>query len=879
MFWRRKKREHDLDREIHAHLAAESEEQQENGLTPDEARYAAQRTLGNPTLIKEDTRATWGLTWLERLKQDLAYAARTFRRTPGFTAVAILTLALGIGATTAIFSVVNAVFLHPLPYPNADRLVVIWEKLLRDPKGPPVFDTYRDFEAWKNHSQSFEILAPATWKDGGRIVTGRGPARDVLALPVGIDYFSLLGAKPEIGRTFQHDDLRSGCTVVLKHSFWTTVLGGQKSVVGAHIQLNETACTVIGVMPPGFTFYPDAIAMWMLITPASEIARDPEHAAVGAFGLLKPGVSIAQAQKEVELLYVNEHRKDPHGIQVRPVVFPLAEEFSYLTGPNLRLSVIVLFGAVGFVLLIACLNIANLLLGRALVRQKELAVRAALGSGRARLIRQLLTEGLLLSIAGAVLGTVLAAAAVHYFRVLNPIDMPPGNPVSVNLWVLAFSAVLAVVTALVFGLTPALKASRVDLFEALKAGSRSASFAPEARAIGKALVAAEVMLSFVLLAGAGLLIQSVDRLASVPLGFRPEHLWTMSIGLPKWSYSKPDRRAGFYARVIDRARAFPGVESAAFASSLPLSGGRWGGNVLVVEGRPEPQPTAVPGDIAKLSITRGYFQTMDVPLERGRLFEDRDREGSQAVAIVNESLVRTYFPNESPIGRQIKVGEPGAERPWLTIVGVVADEKDKNFFHEMAWEDVPVVFRPVSQDPPSNAALVLRVPRDEIDLGAAMQKEIANIDSSVPVGDIQTMNSRLSHTLSYPRFRAIVLGAFAGLALLLAGVGLYGVLSQSIVQRTQEFGIRMALGAQKGDVLRLVVRQGLVLTGTGLILGIAAALYLTRSLSSLLYSVKAADAWTLACVSPVLLLVAFLATYIPAHRAMKVDPMVALRYE
>lgn len=879
MFWRRKERDQNLDREMRAHLEAEAAEQRENGLTPDEARYAAQRALGNATLIKEDTRAIWRLTWLERLKQDLAYAVRTFKRTPGFTAVAILTLALGIGATTAIFSVVNAVFLHPLPYPNADRLVVIWEKLKSDPKGVPVFDTYRDFEVWKAHSQSFEMLAPATWKTGGQIVTGSGLARDVLALPVGIDYFPLLGARPEIGRTFHHDDLRRGCTVVLKHSFWTTVLGGQKSVIGKHIELSEKACTVIGVMPPGFTFYPDAISMWMLITPDSEIARNPDKSAVGAFGLLKPGVSIAQAQKEAELLYVNEHRKDPHGMQLFPVVFPLAEEFAYLTGPNLRLSVMVLFGAVGFVLLIACVNIANLLLGRSLVRQRELAVRAALGSGRARLIRQLLTEGLLLSFAGAVLGTLLAIGVVHYFRVLNPIAMPPGNPVSVNLWVLAFTGLLAVVTALVFGLAPALRASRVDLIEALKAGSRSTSFAPEARAIGKVLVAAEVMLCFALLTGAGLLIQSVDRLASVPLGFRPQHVLTMSIGLPKWSYSKLDRRARFYAQVIDRASTLPGVESAAFASSLPLSGGPPGGTALVVEDKPEPAPTTAMRDTSQLSITPGYFQTMGVVLQRGRVFDDRDRAESEAVAMVNESLVRKYFPDENPIGRQIKVGEPGTDRPWLTIVGVVTDEKDRDFFREMAWEDVPVVFRPVTQDPPASVTLVLRVPRDEIAIGAAMQKEIARLDSSVPVGDVQTMNSRLSHTLSYPCFRAIVLGAFAGLALLLAGVGLYGVLSQSIAQRTQEFGIRMALGAQKGDVLRLVIQQGMLLTAAGLIAGLAAALSLTRFLSTLLYSVKATDAWTLAGVSLLLLLVAFFATYIPARRATKVDPTVALRYE
>ncbi len=483
-------------------------------------------------------RQAWGWRWLERSKQDIVYALRTFARTPGFTVVVIVTLALGIGATSAIFSIVNAVLLHPLPYPNANRLAVVWEKLTRNLKGPPIFDSYSDFELWKARNESFEELAPATWATGGKILTGSGPARNVLAMPAGIDFFRLLGGKPALGHLFHPDDLNRGCTVVLKYQFWLTAFGAQKSAVGRHISLSEKACTIVGVASPSFTFYPEAISMWILITPGSEIARDPENASVGVFGLLKPGVSMERAQKEIAALYSNQHRKDPRGILRTPVVYPLAEEFDYLTGPNLRLSILVLFAAVTFVLLIACVNVANLLLGRSLTRQKELAVRASLGSGRLRLIRQLLTECLLLSFVGALGGILLAVCAVHYFRVLNPIQMPPGNPVSANLYVLAFAAALAVVTALVFGLFPALKASRANLIDALKASGRSGSFGPGTRMLGKVLVAAEVALSLALLVGAGLLIQSVNRLASVPLGFTTARVSMMPIELPEWKYTK-----------------------------------------------------------------------------------------------------------------------------------------------------------------------------------------------------------------------------------------------------------------------------------------------------------------------------------------------------
>lgn len=875
---KRKSRDEDLDREIRSHLDLEAEEQQALGLTPEDARYAAKRALGNATQIKESVRQTWGWTWLERLKQDFVYALRTFARTPGFTAVVILTLALGIGATTAMFSIVNAVLLHPLPYKNPDRLVIIWENSLHNPKAPPFFDSYRDFQTWK-HASSFERLAPATWATGSAILTGAGPARGVLAMPVGINFFQLLGVAPQFGRTFQPDDLHRSCTVVVSHRFWRKAFGGQKNAVGTQIGLNRTACTIVGVMPQGFTFYPDAASMWRLITPDSKIGQDPDHASVAVFGLLKPGISIQRAQEEIRRLFKNVHRHDPGGISKLPSVHPLAQEFDYLSGPSLRRSIIVLFGAVVFVLLIACVNIANLLFGRSLARQKELAVRAALGSGRRRLIRQLLTESLLLSSAGAAFGVLLAIAAVHAFRALNPIRMPPGVPVSVNLWVLGFTAILAVATALLFGLVPALRASRVDVMDALKAGGRTASFSPAARLFGKALVAAEVMLSLALLAGAGLLIESVNRLASVPLGFRTDHVVATSLSLLPWSYAKAGQRARFYGEVLDRAGRLPGVTSAALASSIPLTQHRHGVDALAIEGRPRPDSKTASRDVGEVSISPGYFRVMDVPLERGRAFGNFDRPKSPAVAIVNQALVREYFPHENPIGKHIQVGESKAQRPWLTIVGIVGDEKDQNFFHQMAWEDIPFVFRPLSQAPPFGVSLVLRTPKDEAALGAAVRKQVAAIDPSVPVGQAITMNQQLSKRLAYPRFRAIVLGAFAALALLLAVVGLYGVLSQSIAQRTREFGIRMALGAQRGDVLALVIRQGMLLTIAGLAAGLAAALVLTRFLSAFLFGIKPTDPWTMAAVSLLLLLVAFLAIWIPARRAAKTDPMTTLRNE
>lgn len=880
MRWRRRseKRVDDLAREIRSHLELEAEEQIGNGHSAEEAKHEARRAFGNPASIMEQVRDAQQWRWLDDLKRDLLHALRAFARTPGFTAVVIATLALGIGATSATFSIVNTVWLHPLPYPNADRLVAIWQTPKRNPKAVPFFNSYRDFEVWKARSRSFDQLAPATWATGHQILTGSGPARDVLAMPVGPGFFPLLGANPVLGRFFEAGDLNHGCTVVLKYQFWLKSFGGRKDVVGQHIELNRKACTILGVTAPSFTFYPDAISMWMLITPESEIARDPENANVGVFGLLKPGVSIERAQRELAALFANLHSNDPRGAARTAVVFPLAEQFDYLTGPTLRRSVIVLFTAVSFVLLIACLNIANLLLGRSLARQKELAVRASLGSGRLRLIRQLLAECLLLSFSGACVGILLVVCALHYFRVLSPIAMPPGNAVGVNLYVLMFAAALAVVTALTFGLIPASRASRVDLVEVLKAGARTASLGPSARIFAKLLVAAQVTLSLALLAGAGLLIESVDRLSSVPLGF-DTRVVTLSMELPAWSYSNAVQRTSFYLEALDSAATLPGVEAAAFASSLPLNSGRWGQYLLAVEGRRRPDPATDAPDVTQPSVTPGYFHVMGVPLVAGRLFDGRDQAESEPVAIVNRALVRKYFPHERPIGARIQIGDSSNASPWITIIGVVADEKDRNFFREMEWEDIPAVFRPFSQAPPARASLLIRAAGSEMALGVAIQKQIASLDNNIPLGEIQRLDHRLSEVLAYPRFRAAVLGFFSALALLLASIGLYGVISHLTAQRTQEFGVRMALGAQRREVLALVIRQGLALTVIGLLAGLLLVLCLARLLNGLLYGVAPSDPYILAGVSAVLVLVSVFATYVPARRAANVDPISALKYE
>ena len=811
------------------------------------------------------------------LFQDLRYGWRQLKRSPGFTAVAVVTLALGIGANTAIFSIVDAVLLQPLPYKDSDRLFAVWSTEIKNP-GSKLFSSYRDFEEWQAHNQSFEQLEACTWATGGQALTWHGTSLNVLAIPATQGFFSLLGVSAARGRTFAPEDLQQGCTVVLAHDLWQNRLGGPPDVVGKSLILDGRSCNVAGVMPPGFDFYPRQTSLWTLITPQSEFVRHPMDNSVGVFGRLKTGVNRNRAVAELAALHHHVLQEAPVGswvTEVVPVIYDLQEEFTWLAGRNLRTALLVLFAAVLFVLLIACVNVANLLLGRSSERERELAIRAALGSGRARLVRQLVTESLLLSSLGAGLGILLATAAVRYFRTANPVELPPGNPVGVNMEVLGFTAVLAVLTGLLFGLFPAWRTSRLDLNLALKAAGRGVGEGLSSHRTGKLLAVAQVALSLVLLAGAGLLIESTARLGSAPLGFRTDHLLTSSIELPAAAFSQPSERAQFYDKLTSRLSTLPGVEGVALMSALPF----YGTAEYSVSVRGGPLPSSEVGDAGPVDVNDDYFRVLGISLIRGRDFDSRDREDSLPVTIVNEALVREYFRHADPIGRQIKLGMPDGKNPWLTIVGVVGDVKHNIVYKEMGYVVAPVVFRPLSQAAGRSMFLAIRAAGSPLSLASTLQHEVSTQENNALVSDVRTMDERVSGLLAHPRFRATLLGIFAGLALVLAAMGIYGVLAQSVLQRTHEIGIRMALGAERRSLLWLVVGQGTVLALAGVGAGLVMALALTRYLAGMLYGVRASDPLTFATVSALLVTVALVASYVPARHASRVDPMVALRHE
>jgi predicted permease len=806
---------------------------------------------------------------MNTLLQDLRYALRLLRKSPGFTIVAVLTLALGIGANTAIFSIVDAVLLRSLPYKNADRLVVVWQSTAQHRSTGAFFDTFREFEQWQQYSHSFAKLAAATWANRGETILARnGNPQSVLSIPVTVDFFSMLGVQPALGRTFDPADLQNPCTVVISDAFWRGVLGGE-NIVGNTLTLNGQACAVIGIMPQDFSFYPKQTQLWSLITPQSNYAKHPWIGPVGVFGLLNPGVTRASAEAELTALQqriIHEAPPDSIPENALPDVLDLQFDFTWLTGRNLRTSLIVLLAAVAFVLLIACVNIASLLLGRAAERGKEFGIRFALGCSRARTIRQLLTESILLSFCGALLGTFAAFAAVRYLNAANSIELPPGNPVAVNVQVLLFTAALAVLTGILFGLLPAWKASCCDLNEFLKKTTQNSS------SMSEVFVIAQVALSLVLLAGAGLLTESLFHLTSTPLGFEPRNLLTGYIDFPDKKYAAPDQRLNFYDKFDAAISALPSVKGVAFA---PLVA--YGNDPLVVEGRFVP-PNARAYDVSEQPASAAYFNVMEIPLLRGRVFDSRDREKSLPVAIVNQALVREYFPNEDPLGKRIKVGDDD-KNPWLTIVGVVGNVKSFTVFKEMGYAIDPSVYVPLRQAATGSVAILIRTAGNPASLSPPFRSAFSRLDGTLPSPDFVTMDDWLAQFVTQPRLRAILLGIFAALALLLCVVGVYGVLAQSVVRRRREIGIRMAIGAQQRDVFRLVISQGVRLTLVGIVLGVVGSLALVRLLAGLLYGVSATDPLTFVAVAVLLTIVSLAACYIPARRAMKVDPMVVLRHE
>ena len=872
----RSRMQRNIDAEVNAHLEMRIADNLAAGMAADEARRDALLKFGNPTVIRERVTGADSVLSLDNLWRDVSYAFRQLRKSPGFAVTVMATLALGIGANTAIFSIVSAVLLRPLPYRNASRLVVVWQTDAAHRGTGAWLDNYREFEEWQRGSQSFEKLAALTWATSGNTLKWRGKPIGLLAIPASADFFAMLGAEAQIGRTFNQGDLHNACTLVLAYPFWRDQLGAPRDIAGQSLAVDQSSCVVAGVMPKDFTFYPKETNAWSLMTPTGVFATKPWESMTGVFGLLRPGVTRTQAEAELNAIEKRTLPEAPANLSLlasaTPTVLGLQDNFTWLAGRELRTGLWVLSGAVGFILLMTCLNVTNLLLSRSSVRSREMAVRTALGSGRARLIQQMLTESLMLALGGAGIGVMLAVSMIHWFRSANPVELPPGNVVALDWRVLLFAALLGVGSAIAIGLIPAWRASGVDPNFVLNNGERSVGRDVSAQRTSRALVVMQMALSLMLFVGAGLLAASLWKMASTRLGYRTDGVLTAKINLPKEHYEDADARSRFAARLAEKISALSGVEAVAAASSFtPM-----GENALSVEG----DAGFSPGGIATQSVSPGFFAAMEIPVFRGRVFDTQDRKETQQVAIVNEALANKYLPHGDPIGRAVKLSRADdASQPWLRIIGVVGDIKTTTVFQEMGYIEQPAVYRPLTQDPPASLSLMVLTKEIPSGLVGGIEQQLASLDRDLPLASVTTMKDQQSAVLSQPRFRTVLFGSFAALALVLAIVGLYGVLVQLVARRTREIAVRMALGASRRMVLVSVIREALILAAAGLVLGVAGSAFGVRVLTGLLYQVRAENAAMFALAAGILMLAALLASLNPAWRAASVDPMQSLRSE
>ena len=810
---------------------------------------------------------------MDALLQDVRYAMRTLVRTPGFAIVAVLALALGIGANTAIFTIVNAALIEPLPFKDPDRLVLVWET---NPRRPGRSNTVgpANYIRWRERATSFEDLSG--FADQRAVLTGGGEPEEVTAQLVIGDMFQILGVPALLGRTFtdaERADAASNVTV-LSHRLWQRRFGGDPGLVGRTIQLNGATTTVVGVMPPDVQLLTKnslvgrVTDLWMPF-PLPPSARNPRGRSISVVGRLEPGASIQQAQAEMNTIAAGLAAELPDfdtGWGARVVA--LRDE---LAG-DIRPALLVLAGAVAFVLLIACANVANLLLARGAARHREMAIRSALGAAKFRVMRQLLTESLVLGLVGGIVGLLVAQWSLDLLLALSPVDLASLGHVRLSYPVLAFTAVVCLLTAVICGFAPAFEGARADVQESLKEGARSVAGGRRARRLRQAFVVSEVALAVVLLVGAGLMIRSFSSLQAVDTGMNTKNVLTVRVALPGRKYNEPAKTLRFFEEATRRSAALPGVQSAGIVSYLPFSS-LGAGTRFTIVGEPPPAP----GNDHTTDVTVcdvGYLQTMQVPLVKGRLFSEREMREKSDVVVVNEALAQRYFPGQDPIGKQLVIEMTDPNVP-TEIIGIVSNSK----FTDLRTEARPTTLWPHPQLPYTAMTLTVRTGADPLSFASLIEREVHAIDKDQPVSDVRTMDQWVARTMAQARFSSVLLTVFALLALLLASIGIYGVMSYAVTQRTSEIGIRLALGAETRNILSLVVGNGLRLAGLGLAIGTVLALVLSRTLSSLLFNTAASDPLTFAGVVVVLGAVALLASYLPARRASHIAPVEALRHQ
>jgi predicted permease len=859
----KRKLDSEMDQEMRSHIEQRTLHNIEAGMNPEEARYAALRQFGWIESIKDTCRDQRGVGWIENFGQDIRYGVRMLLKNPGFTAITVSTLALGIGGSTAVFSIINAVILRPLPYPEPERLVLVWTESSASRKERSGYANYAD---WKTQCSAFEDLA--IYDPFSCLLTGLEQAEKISAARTSANFFSVLGVSPVLGRAFSADESNQRSRVaVVSYSLWQRRLAGASNVIGRTLQIDGRNAEIIGVMPEDFAFPSEQVELWELQAPEQAPARGLGPWFV--LGRLKPEQTIDRAQTELRSVAARLAQEYPaaKGLSARLVL--LSEE---IAGPGLRLSLLILFGAVISVLLIGCANLVNLLLVRGVTRRRELATRMALGASSLRVTRQLAVECLPIGLLGGVVGVGLSALIVRGVRALSGTRIPRLADIDLDMTVVSFALGLTGLATLLFAVMPGMQTRHLDINESLKEGARGTGSSRQS-SLRNALVIGEVALAFTLLFGAGLLVRSFQSVRAVDMGFSPESVLCAGVRFPQMISG--EEAVVFYQELCRRLQAVPGVEAVGLIEDV-FGGGNTSGRVTIEEAPPDSDSTEVT-QVRRDSITPSWFQAVRVPLLRGRLFGEGDRAGTPPVAIINETMARHFWPGGDPLGKRFKLGPRLASNspPWLTVIGIARDMRRER----LERPPLPQVFRPLAQLPSLHMELLVRTGSTPMALADVVRREVHTLDKRVAISGISTLETRIGASLFERKFQTSLSSSFSVVALLLAAVGIYGIVHFSVQQRTREIGVRMMLGAQRVDMLSLIVSQGLRLVLIGIGLGIFLVFTITRLMRQLLFGIEPTDPLTFVAASILLIAIGFLACWLPARRAARVDPMVALRYE